>query len=350
MAYSKEVEAQQAWLFDNGFFDPNISRRRAVDGYMGDNTNAAIQKAQAAGWTYNNGQWSKPEVKKPTLISRLFGQKKENSTTSSYTPWTPTSTEGSIVKGKKGPRTAQYFNEDTQDWDFTEQCAAWANAALRQFKDSNGQAMYDGNHVTGNAWTRLNSGRGTKMIFSGYEGMTYNPNDEQWAQAKADNEAWLAAEATKPKSGIVTDAMRRVFEESDKRNAQAADNFKNNFQADSLDRNKTYLVNMYYKGSPQRATAWFGAKNGTTGTHTGNLYWDNKSNSWRVAHNIHGKVFDEDFNTLQGSGRNYGITAVSEIGRRNNEGTGLISRVSRFGYDLGLWKQGGKLIPRNTKI
>lgn len=343
MAYSKETQDQQTWLYENGFFDEGVSRRRAIDGYAGNMTNAAMQRAQAAGWTYNNGQWSKAETKKPTLISRLFGQRNTAPQDSTYTPWTPTGTQGSI--GRR--RTAKSFDENSGNWVDTEQCAAWANAALRQYKDSTGNAVYNGNHVTGNAWTRLNQGRGTRMVYSGYSGMDYNPDDAQWAQARADNDAWLAAEANKAGSGKVTDAMRQVFAASDARNFAAADNFKNNFQVDSLDKNKTYLVNMYYKGSPNRATAWFDAKGGTTGTHTGNLYWDPQRNSWRVAHNIHGKVYDDDFASAQGSGKSYGITAISEVRRRSDK-KGLFGDISRFGYDVGLWKQGGKLIPRNT--
>jgi hypothetical protein len=52
---------------------------------------------------------------------------------------------------------------------------------------------------------------------------------------------------------------------------------------------------MYYNDFPNMGVAWYGAKNGTTGTHTGNLYWNPDTNSWRISHNIHGTVHDDDF-------------------------------------------------------
>ena len=82
-------------------------------------------------------------------------------------------------------------------------------------------------------------------------------------------------------SGYTDDYDKTVFSEeaSDLRNHTAADNLKDNFKVDSLDPAKTYMVNMYYDTSPSKQQAWEEARAGTTGTHTGNLYYDSKSGS-----------------------------------------------------------------------
>ena len=216
--------------------------------------------------------------------------------------WTPNATAGS-VKGC----SAQQYNPETGQWEKSTNCARWANDALRQF-----DGRYNGKHVTGDAWTRLRRGR---MVFSGY----------------------------------TDDYDKTVFSEeaSDLRNHTAADNLKDNFKVDSLDPAKTYMVNMYYDTSPSKQQAWEEARAGTTGTHTGNLYYDSKSGSWKVAHNVHGTIVNDDFSKVLGSrtGKGYGITAIAEAQARNNN-KGLFNKIQGVLYDIGILKDGGKLIPK----
>jgi len=48
-----------------------------------------------------------------------------------------------------------------------------------------------------------------------------------------------------------------------------------NFDTSTLDPNKIYTVNMYYKGSKKLDEAYKDTDgNGLRGTHTGNLYYD----------------------------------------------------------------------------
>ena len=161
------------------------------------------------------------------------------------------------------------------------------------------------------------------MVYSGYDGLDYNPNKYDYNLAH-------------------------------QRNWQAAQNLYDNFDSKTLDKNKTYLVNMYYNGSPETENAWRNALNGTTGTHTGNLYWNPDTNSWRVAHNIHDKLFDDDFIKIQGVRKGkyqYGVTAIAEAPRVDyerrdwNEAHPIKAAINKI-YDFGMWKQGGRLIPK----
>ncbi len=49
----------------------------------------------------------------------------------------------------------------------------------------------------------------------------------------------------------------------------------------------------------------------TPGTHTGVLYYNPDTKSWRVNH-IHGEVNDDDFISLQGGNKKYGVTAIAD--------------------------------------
>lgn len=161
-------------------------------------------------------------------------------------------------------------------------CAAYANRELRSFIDSkSGNSEYP--QMSGHAWTRLSNG---EMLYNGYEGLPYD--------------------STKYSKNATED-----------RNRQASERFYKEFDSKQLDPNETYLVNMYYKGSPSYQEAWENAKSGTTGTHTGNAYYDHDRKRWMVSHNIHGKVYNEDFITLQGYNRPYGITAIAKAPRAN---------------------------------
>ena len=140
----------------------------------------------------------------------------------------------------------------------TDSCSKYANCALpKEYR------------VKGDAWARDG-----KILFNGYDGLTLTsdkPMDHHLA-------------------------------------AQTA--LRNDFSTDTLDKSKTYLVNMYYKGSPYMQTAFEDLDgNGIKGTHTGNLYWDDDRNAWRVEHNIHGAIHNDDWYALQNEGR-YGVTAI----------------------------------------
>lgn len=204
-------------------------------------------------------------------------------------------------------------------------CAKYANDSLKEHKDSKGRSLYSAINIGGHAWTRLTAGKNNKMIYSGYDSEEYDRN-------KFSNAA------------------------SDSRNFKAADRLLKEFDSSTLDPNKVYMVNMFYKGSPSRRQAWQEAIGGTTGTHTGNLYFNKDTNKWHVSHNIHGTVYDDEFTKIQGSRGQYGVTAIAEainqdyteVDRRED----YRQRKPIRGWirdKLGYWKKGGTLIPKAEK-
>lgn len=201
-------------------------------------------------------------------------------------------------------------------------CAKYANDSLKGHKDTKGRRLYSSDNIGGHAWTRLLAGKDSKMIYSGYD-------SEDYDRTKFSNAA------------------------SDARNFKAADKLLKEFDSKTLDPNKIYMVNMFYKGSPSRKQAWEEALGGTTGTHTGNLYFNKDTNKWHVSHNIHGTVYDDDFIKIQGSRGRYGVTAIAEA-----PATDYTEADRREDYrqrkpirgwirdQIGWWKQGGNLIPK----
>lgn len=241
-----------------------------VDGKWGKASQAALDAARRDGYTLNGDVLVKPAApQQPALKPRLGAQPKaaqnplvpETPVSETYIPWTPTI--------KPGQRCG------------VEGCAKYANDSLIRHKDAQGRTLYTPDEVGGHAWTRLSAGKNTKMVYSGYGDTPYDKN------------------AYSPQA-------------SDKRNFDAADRLYREFDSKTLDKNKVYMVNMFYKESPSREQAWREASNGTTGTHTGNLYYDTKTNRWRVSHNIHGTVYDDDFIAIQGSRGKWGVTAIAE--------------------------------------
>lgn len=142
-------------------------------------------------------------------------------------------------------------------------CAKYANARVED-----GEGDYS---TWGNAWNIKNA----DLVYSGYD------------------------RSTRPK--------KFNYDEVDKYNRAASDRVWTDFDSKTLDPNKPYLVNMYYKGSPFLETA-YNEGNGVTGTHVGVL--ENINGTWYVTHNIHGKVFQEPFLQLQGGKKNWGVTAI----------------------------------------
>lgn len=211
----------------------------------------------------------KLKTTKPALVSKSKTAlsetaTKQSSTTSNkfntYITWTPTHKSGEDC-GVDG-------------------CAQYANDTLRGHKDSKGRHLYSWDTTGGDAWTRLSRGS-AKMVYSGYDSADYDRT--QYSNAA-----------------------------SDRRNFAAADKLLKEFDSRTLDPNKTYMVNMFYKGSPARKEAWEKSEGGTTGTHTGNLYFNKDTGRWHVSHNIHGTVYDDDFIKIQGSKGRYGVTAIAE--------------------------------------
>lgn len=201
-------------------------------------------------------------------------------------------------------------------------CAKYANDSLKAHKDAKGRNLYSHENIGGHAWTRLLAGKNSRMVYSGYDSEEYD----------RDNFSNAA---------------------SDARNFKAANKLLKEFDSKTLDPNKVYMVNMFYKGSPARRQAWQEAIGGTTGTHTGNLYFNKDTNRWHVSHNIHGTVYDDDFIKIQGSKGRYGVTAIAEA--MSNDYTEADRRddyrqrkpVRGWIRDkLGIWKEGGILIPK----
>lgn len=239
---------------------------------------------------------------KPKIVEKQQSQNEIQPLTSNYIPWQPTIAEGQSC-GVDG-------------------CAKYANDTLREHKDKKGRKLYSYNDIGGHAWTRLSAGENTKMVYSGYEGTEYDKNN-------------FSEQA------------------SDQRNFQAANRLLKEFDSKTLDKNKTYMVNMFYRGSGARRQAWEEALNGTTGTHTGNLYWNPQTNRWHVSHNIHGTIHDDDFIKIQGSKGRYGVTAIAEAPSIDYTETDrredYRQRKPIRGWirdKLGVWEKGGRLIPK----
>lgn len=248
---SKAKELQQQ-LVDAGYYLGTSGRNRnGVDGQWGRKSQAALDKALSEGYV----------LKGNTLVKvALIPKKTAKPVEITSSTWYPKLTAGENCG--------------------TEGCAQYANDALRSMKDEKGRLLYNWNTLSGDAWTRMSS-PGVKIIYSGYESEDYD----------RDNYSNSA---------------------SDKRNFAAADKFRREFDSRTLDPSKNYIVNMFTRDSSYRGEAWAKGQNGITGTHTGNLYFDQKTGRWRVSHNIKGVIHDDDFIALQGSRSAHGITAIAE--------------------------------------
>lgn len=180
-----------------------------------------------------------------------------------------------------------------RDGNSTTNCSAYANGVLQNEFNK---------YVYGDAWN-LNDG---KVIFSGYGDL---PRD------------------------ISKNEILKIH------NA-ASQNFYKNFDSKTLDPSHVYTVNMYYSNSPHMEEA-YNTNTKTPGTHTGVAYFDKDSNKWMVTHNIHGDVHEDPFTSIQGAGRAYGITSISDLG--------VIGEDNRPFYKrwFNIKRQGGRLIPRS---
>lgn len=246
---------------------------KGVDGRWGNDSLAALNKAMSQGYKLENDILYRDFAENPTY-------------------------ERIPVNANWQPYKSPYTNDSVCPYG---QCAEMANRQLYSYKDPNDRPYFTPDDIGGHAWTRLTNENG-KLLYSGYV-------DSQ------DN------------SKKYTDAQ--LAQMGDTRNARAAERFAKTFDIRSLDPNRAYMVNMYYQGSGSTAQAWKEGKDGITGTHTGNVFYDPEKQQWLVYHNIgkkdsegnvYGDIHVEPLETLFGvdrnpdvkKRRNYSITAISE--------------------------------------
>lgn len=262
------------------------------------------------------------KTSKPALVSKKESTKQENAKSETPTQETvPTESEQVNPMNPYGTYVTWTPTYKKGENCGVDGCAQYANDSLRGHVDAKKRPLYSWNTTGGDAWTRLSRGS-AKMIYSGYD-------SEDYDRTKFSNAA------------------------SDARNFKAADRLLKEFDSKTLDPNKTYMVNMFYKGSPFRREAWENAEGGTTGTHTGNLYFNKDTNRWHVSHNVHGTVYDDDFIKIQGSRGRYGVTAIAEAVAKDytedDRRADYRRRKPMRGWirdKLNMWKAGGTLIPK----
>ena len=152
----------------------------------------------------------KPEDSPKGQVQTLVGKEEPQTTPTEVNPMNP---YGTYVAWTPTYKRGQNCGVDG--------CAKYANDSLKNHKDTKGRNLYSAENIGGHAWTRLLAGKNSKMIYSGYD-------SEDYDRTKFSNAA------------------------SDARNFKAADRLLKEFDSKTLDPNKTYMVNMFYKGSPSR--------------------------------------------------------------------------------------------------
>lgn len=275
-----------------------------ADGSWGNDTQKAFEAGIAKGYINADGSFTSKGLK---LIQGSQNtskqQKQKTSDNSGYTgAWSPTRNSKGII---------------VADPDTAAQCALWANETLRR---SNGGKDFNVTTVGGDAWTRNSSGNAVK-IFSGYTSKDVEKSQE--AIALYDEFTKLSKKKSKTAAdnkriAQITATLQKMYKDkSIARNKQAADKVQKEFDFNKLDKNKTYSVNMGYSASPNAGIAWMGNWGGTTGTHTGNLYWDPRTSGWRVAHNLNhnGIITDDALSDIVGSGskKGYYVTDIAYL-------------------------------------
>ncbi len=285
--WSKAIERYQQKLKDLGF-NPG-----KIDGYWGSDTENAMKAAQRAGVVDQNGHF----IKKGNKATQQKSSYREGQV------WRP-------IKNSKGQIIATP--------ELAKECALWANRVLQQY--NNGRD-YTSSTVGGNAWTR-NSRGNAQTVYSGYSGLVDKTRGQSIYQnyLRLNSKKNRTQAENKKLEHYVRQLQQMYQKESIARNKAAADKLYKDFDSNTLDKNKTYIVNMGYSRSPNAGIAWMGSEKGTTGTHTGNLYWDPSTNSWRVAHNLNhnGIITDDDFISIQGGNNSHGyyVTDISYIPTR----------------------------------
>lgn len=188
----------------------------------------------------------------------------------------------------------------------TKECALFSNGELRN----------SGYMPRGNAWNLQN----VDILYSGYNTDNY------------------------PKNFNLQDVI--------KYNNEASDNFYKNFDSNNLDKDTTYIVNMYYTGSPAQERAYKEGRDKMTGTHTGYVTWNPNKNRWEVTHNIHGTIHVDPFTQIQGGNKKYGITGIFTPRKKNwfNQlrdilGLGEGGNIE-YREEIEQFQQGGKSKPK----
>lgn len=153
--------------------------------------------------------------------------------------------------------------------------AKWNGKPITECAQTSNNVMNakKGYHMAGDAWTR----RG-RTIYNGYDAAK---RPEKYSLSGWNQYSWSAADSA----------------------AQHIDLTK-------LDKNKYYDVNMYVTDSPNSKKAWEGNVNNRYGSHTGHMYWD--GTQWKVFHNMHGDVYEDNATDIMGSKYNWGITGLFE--------------------------------------
>lgn len=182
----------------------------------------------------------------------------------------------------KGPvrpfRKVRIYGGGRDRWgNYTEECAAHANGRLSRY----------GIFSTGHAYqipARFSP------IINGYMAVTLPEIRKMGWQAQFN---------------AVMDAHR-----------QAADYVKEHLDFEQLIPGKYYVVNMYYNTSKYMISFFLSAlKQGTMNyaTHVGVLYFDERTQTWVVEHNIHGTVYRDSLRSVLGGASNphkFGVTTI----------------------------------------
>ena len=284
-----KTSALQAELYEQGYAPEGMTFNQFVDGKDGKLTRDAMNRRKLAqkqvDYIINHNKETKGNVGQ-TALENVYKE-----------AWVPTKDSDGMIR-------AEGLS--------AKECAKWANDVLRAYNDGKD---YLGS-VGGNAWTRNSSGTAQK-VYSGFTG------DVDKTKGDKIYKAYLAlnskASRTKQEEARYQQYIKQLQQlyqkDSIARNKTASDNLYKNFDSHTLDKNKTYLVNMGYTRSPNAGIAWMGSQDGTTGTHTGNLYWNPDTNSWRVAHNLNhnGIITDDDFISIQGGDnpKGYYVTDIA---------------------------------------
>lgn len=189
--------------------------------------------------------------------------------------------------------------------EYTTECSEYANQELQNFK---GGTYYTG--VSGDAWTRLSNG---EFVENGYNYLD-NPDI-----------------SPKINLGKLYNNTKAREKQMYNYSLQAADKFKEHFDAKKLNPKEVYMANLYFEGSPNiekaftNASGIRGKQKATRGTHTGNVWYDGAN--WRISHNIHGKEYTENLADVLGSGHQWGVTALSRV--RHNKQGGIIEKFQK---------------------
>ena len=128
------------------------------------------------------------KTSKPALVSKTEPAKQESA--KSETPTQETTTNEPEQVNPMNPYgtyiawTPKYKKGENCGVDG---CAKYANDSLREHKDAKGRILYTYDNIGGHAWTRLMSGKNSKMIYSGYDSEDYDRNNFSNAASDARN-------------------------------------------------------------------------------------------------------------------------------------------------------------------